>query len=389
MLTLIRNAQVFAPESLGRREVLVAGTKIAAVAERIDLQGEELSVIDADGAWLMPGIVDALTHPCGGGGEGGFANRTGEISLSAFVRAGVTSPIGALGTDSIARSLDVLYGSVMSLRARGLDAWMYTGSYRVPANTITGDITRDIVMIAPVIGIGEVAVSDHRSSQPAGAELRRIAAEARLGGVLTGCRGAVLVHVGEGSSRLAPLRAALDSSDLPVTSFYPTHCNRNRPLLDEAIAFARAGAFIDFTASTLPEFIAAGEVPALDALGIALADGVPAGQVTLSSDAGGSLPYYEDGELKGLQAATPDCLLALIFETARTNRDLLPQVIAAMTSNPASALGLAEAGRIAPQANASLLLIDPRSSVLSDVMCRGRWLMRAGILDDDHQRPAP
>ena len=113
MLTLIKNAEVFAPEPLGRCEVLIAGSEIAAVAERIDLQGKELSVVDAEGAWLMPGIVDALTHPCGGGGEGGFANRTGEISLSTFVRAGVTSPIGALGTDSIARSLDVLYGNVM------------------------------------------------------------------------------------------------------------------------------------------------------------------------------------------------------------------------------------------------------------------------------------
>ena len=51
-------------------------------------------------------------------------------------------PVGALGTDSIARSLEVLFGQVMKLRAHGLSALMYSGSYRVPPDTLTGDIAR-------------------------------------------------------------------------------------------------------------------------------------------------------------------------------------------------------------------------------------------------------
>ena len=166
MLTLIINAELFTPERSGQGQVLVAGSRIAAMGDAVDVRGEAVEVIDAQGLWMLPGFVDALTHPAGGGGEGGFGNRTPELTADAFIDAGVTSPVGALGTDSITRNLDVLFGKVMELRRCGLNACMYTGAYRVPAPTLTGDVARDICLIDPVIGVGEVAVSDHRSSQP-------------------------------------------------------------------------------------------------------------------------------------------------------------------------------------------------------------------------------
>lgn len=221
MLTLIRNAQVFAPTPLGVCDVLVAGGKLAAIAPTIELAGEAVEVVDAAGKWLLPGFVDVLTHPCGGGGEGGFGNRTGEVNAAEFIAAGVTSPVGALGTDSITRSLEVLFGNIMSLRSAGLAPFMYTGAYRVPAPTLTGDVARDLTLIDPVIGVGEVAISDHRSAQPTLEELRRLAADTRLGGILKGMGGTVLVHVGDGESRLAPLRDALAGTDCRQTVFIP------------------------------------------------------------------------------------------------------------------------------------------------------------------------
>ncbi|MEL7448093.1 MAG: beta-aspartyl-peptidase [Pseudomonadota bacterium] len=384
MLTLIKNASVFAPDPLGHADVLVADGRIASVAPGIDVSGSVVDVFDAEGRWLLPGLVDALTHPAGGGGEGGFANRTSEVSFDTFVLAGVTSPVGALGTDSYGRGLDVLYGNVMSLRARGLSAYMYTGSYRVPADTITGDVTRDIVFVEPVIGMGEVAIADHRSSQPTAQELRRIAAETRLGGVISGRGGTVLVHVGDGPDRLGVLRAALAGSDLPARVFYPTHTNRNAELLDEAIAFAKDGASIDFTASTLPEFIEQGEVDVLDAMARAQAAGVPAERITLSSDAGGSLPHYVDGELCGLKAASPGVLLEQVRRAMRENPQSVERVIASVTRNPAAALGLPDVGRVQAGARANLLIIDAQSGALHDVMGNGQWLLRAGELTADY-----
>lgn len=372
MLTLITNARIFAPEDIGTRDLLVAGSRIAALDERIDLTGAPLERIDAEGRWLLPGLVDALCHPCGGGGEGGFGNRTPELCAADFIRAGVTCPVGALGTDSVTRTLEVLFGTVMQLRAAGLSAHMYTGGYRVPAPTLTGDVVRDLMLVEPVIGVGEVAIADHRSSEPTTEELRRLASEARLGGVLANKGGAVFVHVGDGTRHLRQLREAYAAGDLPAGSFYPTHINRNADLLAEAADFARAGNWVDITASTTPELIAAGDIEAIDAFTRLLDTGTPAERISLSSDAGGSLPVYVDGQLQGLTAATPDCLLELVRRAV--GQPWLPSFIAAMTANPARALGLQKKGRIAVGADADLLLLEPGSGVLSAVMGQGRWL---------------
>ncbi len=378
MLTLIKGARVFAPEPRGCLQVLVAGDRIAAVAEQIDVRGSAVEVVDAGGQWLLPGFVDALTHPCGGGGEGGFGNRTAEVPAEAFIAAGVTTPVGALGTDSIARSLEVLFGNVMGLRASGLAAVMYTGAYRVPAPTLTGDIARDITLIDAVIGVGELAISDHRSSQPACTELRRIAADAALGGTLAGRGGRVMLHVGDGATRLAPMRAALAGSDLPPDSFYPTHINRSTELLSEAVTHTLAGGYADITVSTTPELIAAGDLPALEALIRASGEGAPADRLTLSSDAGGSLPVYVDGRLAGLTAASPEVLLQLLCQTMGDKPDLVPLVIAALTANPADALALGDRGRVKPGYRADLLLLPEHGGDLAAVMCGGRWLSGPG-----------
>lgn len=376
MLTLIINAELYTPQSAGPGQLLVAGERIAAIGADIELAGAPLEVIDAAGKWLLPGFVDALTHPAGGGGEGGFGNRTAELTAGDFIAAGVTTPVAALGTDSVTRSLEVLFGKVMELRARGLSAHMYTGAYRVPAPTLTGDIARDLTLVEPVIGIGEVAISDHRSAQPTIAELQRLAADSRLGGILSGKGGKVFVHVGDGAGRLAPLREALAGSDLPADTFYPTHINRSPELLREGARFAAGGAYVDITVSTTPELIAAGDIPALRALFDIVEAGAPAERVTLSSDAGGSLPVYRNGRLEGLTAASPGALLELLREAIRAHPAAVPQVLAALTSNPAQALGLQHKGRLQVGADADLLVLDPATGELCAVMCRGRWLQR-------------
>ena len=378
MLTLIRNAQVFTPEPLGFREVLIASGRVAAIAESIDISGKALEVVDAGGMWLMPGLVDPLTHPCGGGGEGGFGNRTAELLPEAFIRAGVTTPIGALGTDSITRNLDVLYGHVMMLRAHGISACMFSGSYRLPAPTLTGDIARDLVLIEPVIGVGEVAIADHRSSHLSISELRRLASDVQLGGVLSGKGGTMLMHIGDSESGLELIEKVLRDSDLPRRLFYPTHVNRQKALLKQAIDFTCKGGYADITVSTTPELLDAGEVPALDAFHQVIDAGSPAAHLTFSSDAGGSLPHYEHGVLAGLKAAEPDSLLRLLQSYFSDNRNANHQVIQAMTLNPARALHLHGKGRIQAGADADLLLLEPDKLELIHVMGQGHWLMRDG-----------
>jgi beta-aspartyl-dipeptidase (metallo-type) len=384
MLTLICGAECFAPVAAGTQDLLVGGGRILAIGAPGSLESTAVTErVDATGHYLVPGFVDALTHPCGGGGEGGFANRTPEIDAETFVRAGVTTPVAALGTDSIGRSLDVLYGNVMGLRARGLNAAMYSGAYRVPAPTLTGDIARDVYLVSPVVGVGELAIADHRGTQPTVDELRRIGAETQLGGILAGEGGTVLVHVGDGDSRLALLREAIEGSDLPASVFYPTHVNRSTALLDEAADWALAGGFVDITVSTTPELIAAGDIPALKALRRLLEAGAPAERITLSSDAGGSLPLYVDGELKGLTAASPASLPALLADCCREDPELFPLALAAMTANPVAALKLQDRGLLGVGATADLVLFDPPGGRVLSLMCGGEWLLRDGVYRAD------
>ncbi|NQY02562.1 MAG: beta-aspartyl-peptidase [Halieaceae bacterium] len=373
MITLIRNAAVLAPKDIGRNDVLIAGDSVVEVGRDIEITGANVNEIDADGLTLVPGIVDALTHPAGGGGEGGFGQRTAELTAADFIAAGVTTPVGALGTDAITRSLDVLYGHVMALRAAGLAAYMYSGSYQVPAPTLTGDAARDLVMIDPVIGFGEIAIADHRSSQPTALELRKLAAQSQLGGTLSGKGGTVMLHVGDGAERLSLMRDALADTELPAACFYPTHANRSESLLLEAFEHARAGGWIDFTASTTPEFLADGEIAVLDALAMAERNRVPPQQLTLSSDAGGSLPEYRDQQFLRSRAASPDVLLSALLDVAddAAMRDL---VLPAITTNPARALKLYRRGEITENAFADLLLIDVSQRQLKAVMCNGAWL---------------
>ena len=70
-------------------------------------------------------------------------------------------------------------------REEGLSAWCWTGGYHVPPTTLTASVRSDIVHIDCVIGLGELAISDHRSSQPGYDELARLASEVHVAGLLS------------------------------------------------------------------------------------------------------------------------------------------------------------------------------------------------------------
>ena len=64
---------------------------------------------------LAPGIVDIHMHLTGGGGEGGPLTRAPEASIDELVRAGTTTAVGLLGTDSFSRSLENLLSKVRAI----------------------------------------------------------------------------------------------------------------------------------------------------------------------------------------------------------------------------------------------------------------------------------
>jgi len=375
MLTLIGRAEVFAPAALGVCDVLLADGRIAAIAPHIDPRGIEAHLlrIDADGAVLCPGLVDSLVHLSGGGGEGGFASRTRSLEAGEALAAGVTTLIGALGTDDVTRSHADLLASARALHAHGLSAYALTGSYRVPLRSLTGALRDDLVLIPDFIGAGEIAIADHRGSQPSASELARIAAEARVGGMLAGKAGTVLIHVGDGAEGLALLHQVCAEFEVPAAQFLPTHVNRSAALLAQGRAWLEAGGHVDLTSSTSPALLAAGEVPAAEALARLLADGAPAARIGMSSDAQASLPHFDSrGRLLGMEIAAIGSLLAAVREAVQQHRVELGLALASVTANPARFWGLGRKGQLAVGMDADLLLLDRQDLRLRATIAGGR-----------------
>jgi beta-aspartyl-dipeptidase (metallo-type) len=371
---LVRNARLYAPEDRGAADLLLAGGRIVAIAPRIEPgRGLDVVEIDAAGRLAVPGFVDSLVHVSGGGGEGGFGTRTPALQPAHALAAGVTTLVGALGTDDVTRSHADLLASCRALAAHGLSAYALTGSYRVPVRTLTGSVRDDLVLVPDFIGVGEIAIADHRGSQPNADELARIAADARVGGLLAGKRGTVLVHVGDSEEGLALLHEVTTRHAVPASQWHPTHLNRNRGLLDQAAAWVARGGSVDLTTSTSEALLDAGEVPAADALVELLRAGLPVARISLSSDGQASLPHFDaDGRLLGLEVAAVASLHASLVEAVTRHGMALEAVLPALTATPAAIWGLPRKGRLAVGADADLLLLSPRTFAIEAVIADGR-----------------
>jgi beta-aspartyl-dipeptidase (metallo-type) len=381
MITIIRNADVYKPEHIGIKDVLVIGEKIAAVDNLISFETNgftEIVEIDAKGKKLVPGFIDSHVHILGGGGEGGFSTRTPEATLTGLTTAGVTTVVGCLGTDGVGRDLISLLAKARGLEEEGITSYIYSGSYRLPLKTITGEIMKDIMVVDKVIGIGEVAISDHRSSQPTFEEFVRAVADARVAGMLSGKAGIINIHLGDGPRKIDLLRRALKETEIPITQFLPTHVNRNHDLFEECVHFAKDGGYIDFTGSEDPDFWEEtdGEVRFSKGLKRLLEEGVNQDNFTLSSDGQGSMPIFnEKKEYIGIGIGKSTSLIKAIKECVFRENIPLETAIRAITTNPAKILKLKNKGKIVISMDADLCLLDENLDV-DTVLAKGKIMVR-------------
>ena len=250
MVVLIKNAEVYEPRFLGKQDILILGDKIAAVGKNLQAEfngAVHVETIDGTDFAAVPGFIDSHEHIMGGGGEGGFHTRTPEAILSGLTCCGITTVVGCIGTDGISRDMTGLLAKAHGLENEGITAYCYTGSYQIPPHTLTGSVMKDLMMLDKVIGVGEIAISDHRSSQPSYEEFVRLAADARVGGMLSGKAGILNIHLGDGARHLDLIERVVHETEIPVTQFLPTHINRNSHLFEAAVSFAREGGCVDFT----------------------------------------------------------------------------------------------------------------------------------------------
>ena len=374
MLTLFKNAQTYAPQYLGKKDILVGGKSILAIADHIEPpKGAETKVIDCSGLRLMPGLIDAHVHITGGGGEGGPASRMPELQIAMMIDAGVTTVIGCLGTDGITRSVESVLMKVKTIRAQGMSAWMYTGAYQVPTPTIAGDIMRDITLFEEIIGVGEVAISDHRSSVPSIAELARITAQARVAGMIGGKAGIVNMHMGDAQDPFRPIHEVVAQSQMGYKQFLPTHCNRNNYIFEDAKEYGKIG-YVDITTSSYP-YYPDEEIKPSSALKQLLESGVPLNHITFTSDACGSLPGFdpETGKLIKMEMGLPSSNLREIKESVLDEGIPLEQALQVVTSNPADILKLSGKGYIKEGFDADILILDDAFNIVH-LMANGKMV---------------
>ena len=376
VFTLITGGTVYAPEKMGRKDILIAGKVIARIADRIDLPAEfKPLVLRAKGKTVVPGFVDLHVHLLGGGGEAGPWSRTPEITLTKITRAGVTTVVGLLGTDDVSRRPETLLAKAMQLEQEGISAYIYSGSYHLPPATVTGSLRKDIALIPKVVGIGEIAVSDHRSSQPSFEELAHIAAEARVGGMLGGKAGLVHLHMGAGPRGLEPVIRIVRETEIPIGQFLPTHVNRTPELMEQAVEFAKLGGHVDLTAVGKDVHF---RPTTVEAIRMALGAGVSIDQITLSSDSNGSMPIFDaKGNVVKLGVGDIRCLQddwRLLVKAGFSLEDSLKVV----TSNPAKRTGLFDSkGSLAAGKDADLLILNGDLGI-ETVLAKGRVLVDRG-----------
>jgi beta-aspartyl-dipeptidase (metallo-type) len=372
-LVLIRNANLYAPEPLGAQHLLIGGGRILWIGnEALDLPvplRAVSTIVDAAGRTTIPGLIDGHVHVTGGGGEAGFRTRVPPVPLSRFTGAGITTVVGLLGADDVARGPGELLATLYALREEGLNAYGYAGGYHVPPATLTGSVRADLVFIEALIGIGEVAISDHRSSQPTLDELLRIASECHVAGMMTGKAGILHLHLGDGARGLELVREALRKSEIPARVFNPTHVNRRRELFAEALDLARQGCTVDITAFPVAEEEDA--YSAAEALERYLAAGAPADRVTISSDAGGCLPCFDaEGHVTHMDVGSAGALLASLREALARGMKF-EAALPAFTANPARLLRLARKGTLAPGNDADIVILDEQQRAQT-VLVRGK-----------------
>jgi beta-aspartyl-dipeptidase (metallo-type) len=357
---VVEGGEVYTPEPIGATSLLVMGGTVRQTTGPIDWRalesaGLQVQRLEAKGCRLLPALIDVHEHLIGGSGEaGGFSTQTPEIFLRELLLGGVTTVVGCLGTDVVTRSMPALLGKVKALREQGISAFLYTGGYPVPPATLTGSVHRDILFIDEVIGAGEVAIADYRSSAPSAAELARIVKEAAVAGMLSGKAGVTHFHVGDERSGLQVLRDLMEQFEIDPGALYPTHVERNEKLFEEAVEITRHGVTVDVDTmqEDLPKWLARYEK-----------NGGDPDRLTASSDAA---------------IMSPGTLLRQLVKCCEAGF-AVERVFRMTSTNAARILKLCNKGQLRAGFDADVLVLDIASGSVRHLLAGGRVMVRDGV----------
>ena len=379
MFLLLKGGEVYSPQPLGRKDILICNGKIIRIADEIKPMKEfgNVEIVDLQGFIIVPGFIDQHVHIAGGGGEGGPATRTPEITLSDITKGGITTVVGLLGADGITRGMASLLAKARALEQEGITTYIYTGAYELPTRTLTGSVRSDLVLIDKVIGTGEIAISDHRSAQPTTEDLTKLAAEARVGGLLGGKPGIVHLHVGDGIRGLSPLFEIVENTEIPITQFVPTHINRIGHLFEQGLKFIEMGGVIDLTSDIKPDAHTKTALTPKEAIKKIVENKLPIEKVTMSSDSNGSIPVFDENKrLVKVMVGSAQTLYRDLREVIVEGILPIEQAIKIITENVAKVLNLyPNKGCIKEKSDGDIVVLDSNLNIHS-VIAKGVFMIK-------------
>lgn len=373
-MIIIKNAEIYAPEYLGKKDICICNDKIEWIDDVIEIKRDACEVIDGSGKILIPGLIDLHSHITGGGGEGSFHTRAPRVQLSELIKGGVTTVMGLLGTDGITRSVEELLAHAKSLCEEGVTAYVFTGSYGYPSVNITGSVQKDIVFIQEVLGL-KLAISDHRAPNIGVDELKRVASDVRVAGMVSGKPGVVVLHMGDDAKGLEPAFQALAETSIPIKTFRPTHMNRNPQLLEQGMRYLELGGYVDYTCGMQ------GEPTPGTCIAIAKERNLPTDHITFSSDAHGSWSKYDrEGRLMEMGVSPVASVYEEVRQMVTSGEYEIAEAISFVTSNAAKSMDLYPCkGCIAEGSDADILLLDNMFRIQTYI-AKGVPMMREGVL---------
>jgi len=372
MLTLIKNAKVYAPKYLGKKDILIGGDKILVIEDHIE-KHSTFKIWDAKNKIVTPGLIDQHIHVIGAGGKDGFATMTPEVNLSELIACGTTTVCSLLGTDGTARNIRTLYAKVKALNQEGISAYMFSGYYGMDTKTITDSIQGDMLFIDKVLGV-KIAISDIRSSYPTARELVRKLRDIMVGGMIGGKKGILHLHLGYLPSKMDVLFELVNDFHFPIKHISPTHVGRTKELFEQAIEFAKLGGMIDITTG------ASKYTDPYKAVLYGLEKGASIDKMTFSTDGHAGLTKFdEQGRAIGVRKAPIDKNLEEVVSLVKKGNHPIEEAFKLITCNPAENLGLIHKGSIKLGYDADFCVFDDHLN-LKDVFAKGKLMMEDQVI---------
>ena len=372
-MLLIKNTNLYSPTFLGKKDILISNGKIVAIEDEITKHNVFSEVWDAQGLTTTPGFIDQHIHVIGAGGKHGFASMTPQLHLGELIKCGTTSVVGLLGTDGSTRSIKTLYSKIQALNQEGISAYMYTGYYGLDKVYLMNSLQEDMIYIDCILGC-KIAISDIRSSYPSALELLRLLRNVRVGGMLSGKKGILHLHLGALSSKMDLLFEIVENYEFPIEHISPTHVGRTKDLFEQAIIFAKMGGMIDITTG------ASKYTDPYKSVLYALENNVSIDNITFSSDGNAGLDKLDDNNnLVGFRSAPFDKNLEEVINLHKLGGVAFEDSLKLITSNPAKNLGLKSKGHVKNNFDADLCFFDSDLK-LSSVIANGKFMMKDGDL---------